>query len=585
MIPPFCDESTSAGEKKFFEALTKLNDDYTVIHSLGIADHREKVFGEIDFVIICSRGILCLEVKGGYVRRQEGAWIFTNRHGMENIKAEGPFRQVLSAMLSLRAYFKKTLKLQDPLSNCQFACGVVFPDMPFTASGPDIISEIIFDSRQSTEDLENYIKSTFQYWRKQLEEKHGFYGKELGPESIKRARNLLRGDFGFVPSLGYIVKRTGEQLLALTQTQIDRLAMAADNRRILLSGVAGTGKTVISFEYALRNAQIGRRVIYLCFNKNLARYLDFALKKEDPGLIENLHIYHFHSYITAELNKSGALPDKHGISDNTYYGSILPEAFQDTVTRRNTVEPFDVLVVDEGQDLLRYEYLMCFDHLLSGGLEHGFWHICYDSNQNIYNDNESFAECLEMVKGFSPVMLSLDTNCRNTRPIGVYNTLITGVHPAKRFRVDGEAPERFSYLNNEDQKLKLIDLIKKLLRQGVNPGDIVLLSKYKYENSCVTGDNIFKSVCAFQNISDLKPVHLVDNSIKFSTVHSFKGLEAPVVIFLDIDGFEDKASRAINYTAISRASSLIYIFYKQDKETEMLKMVEQSSIYLNEIAG
>lgn len=36
-----------------------------ILHSLGIAEHKNNIFGEIDFVVICKEGVLCIEVKGG----------------------------------------------------------------------------------------------------------------------------------------------------------------------------------------------------------------------------------------------------------------------------------------------------------------------------------------------------------------------------------------------------------------------------------------------------------------------------------------------------------------------------------------
>lgn len=45
MIPPFIGEGTiSEAEKRFFHSLQKLPDDYLVLHSLGLASHKRKVF-------------------------------------------------------------------------------------------------------------------------------------------------------------------------------------------------------------------------------------------------------------------------------------------------------------------------------------------------------------------------------------------------------------------------------------------------------------------------------------------------------------------------------------------------------------
>lgn len=576
MIPPFYDESiASNGEKKLFRNLQRLGDGYVILHSLGIARHQEKVFGEIDFVILCQQGILCLEVKGGYVYRKEGVWHFTDRNGREGRKAEGPFRQVFTAMLSLRKHLKKHFGTSDPVATCQFACGVVFPDMPFTQKGPDIVSETIFDSRGSMEDFDKYITFVFTYWANILEEKHGFFGGKLTGAQISRAENYLRGDFGFVPSLGYIVEKTEERLLALTREQTLRLSMAGDNPRILMKGGAGTGKTLLGLEHARRCALSGKKVLYLCYNRNLCTYLRLIIKKGNPELVDSLEIDTLHGYICDLLERNSSMPSTIGLSSDEFFSRIVPESFLEMVEKKGLSIQYDTLVVDEGQDLLGLEYILCIDHLIKGGLKAGNWHVCYDSNQNLYNSK--LDDGLELIKGYYPTLLTLDTNCRNTRPVGIYNTLFTGMTPARFFRVDGESVVKEVYSDFEDEKSKLVRVVKKMIGQGIRPGSICLLSKFRYENSCLKGENIFKSICRFQNITDLDPRNIVDDSIKFCTIHSFKGLEAPVVFLLDVERFNDPASRMLNYTAMSRATSLLYVFYNGSAEGELQELISTSA--------
>jgi DNA polymerase III delta prime subunit len=581
MIPPYCEDSiTSDGEKKLFRALENyLGDEYAILHSLGIAEHREKIFGEIDFVIVCSEGILCLEVKGGLVSRREGLWYFTDRFGRENVKAEGPFFQVVSSMYSLRDHLKKRFGPADPVAVCQYACGVAFPDMPFARKGADIIPEIIFDARRGPEEIAGFIHSVFAYWRRKLEEKHGLAGGKLSRVHIERVTDFLRGDFGYIPSLGQVVEKTDRRLLTLTREQANRLAMADENPRILVKGSAGTGKTLLGLEYARRCVLRNKKVLFLCFNRNLCRYLKLNVADQLPRQTGRLRIDTLHGYLTDCLKENNCLPPAGGIIRDEYYRRIVPEAFLEMLNQYGFSTEYDILVVDEGQDLLRLEYIMCMDAMVRGGMKDGIWYICFDPNQNIYNPEMD--EGLAMIQEYHPVVLNLDTNCRNTRQIGIYNVLATAIPPARYLKIKGEDVVRMGYRDFEDERRNILKAVKKLISQGISPGKICLLSKYRFENSCLQGENIFKSICKFQNITDLDPLYILEDSLKFCTIHSFKGLEAPVVFLLDLDTLAGEQARFLNYVAISRATSLLYIFYRHDLEGEWDSMVQESSKLLD----
>ncbi|MGB9825814.1 MAG: ATP-binding domain-containing protein, partial [Desulfofundulus sp.] len=499
----------------------------------------------------------------------------------ENVRAEGPFEQVIASMYSLREHLKKQFGPADPVSRCQYACGVVFPDMPFTFRGVDIIPEIVFDARRSPEDIADYFRVVFAYWRNRLKEKHGFIGGKLDRVQIDRLTGYLRGDFGFVPSLGYIVEKTDSRLLSLTREQASRLAMAAENPRILLKGAAGTGKTLLSLEHARRCVFTGKKVLYLCFYRNLSRYLKMQVKDLLPPDAGKLRIDTLHGYLMDCLNKNNSLPPREEFSADEYYRRIVPEAFLEMVDRGGYSAEHDTLVIDEGQDLLRLQYIMCMDAIVRGGLKDGNWHICYDPNQNIYNPDLN--EGLAMIQEFRPVILQLDTNCRNTRPIGIYNVLATGMPPARYLKIVGEDVIRESYTDFADERKRVVRAVKKLLSQGISPGKICLLSRYRFENSCLQGENIFRGICRFQNITDLDPALVLEDSLKFCTIHSFKGLESQVIFVLDIEGFADEQARLLNYTAISRATSLLHIYYKRDLDKEWEDMVQQSARLLDGI--
>lgn len=581
MIPPSYDPAiTSNGEKKIFDALKNLGDEYVVLHSLGVAEHQDKVFGEIDFVVLCSRGILCLEVKGGRVSRENGYWLFTDRNGRGNRKTEGPFMQAQTAMHSLKRYMTRQFGPRDPVSVCLYALGVAFPDITFTQKGTDIIPEVVFDARTPFGEMELYIHKAFDYWDEQIRSKHGFSPGILTGDQIARTANYLRGNFCFVPSLGTIVTRTGENLLALTREQMEQLEMAVENPRIVLKGGAGTGKTILSVEHARRAVLTGKRVLYLCFNRNLSSHLGFRIQRDEPEILLGLTINTFHGFLFGELKKYGCLPESN-THDRNYFEQVLPEAFAELTGRSDYVGEYDVLVIDEGQDLLVLEYLLCMDAVLKGGLRKGSWLLSYDENQNLYNPQ--LEEGLLALKENSPALLSLSRNCRNTRPVGVYSTLVTGIVPAKSFRVDGESVVREPYADFAQEKRQAAKTVRRLIAQGIKPGDICLLSRFSFRNSCLNGEDILNELCQFQDITELDPSRIDQSAVKFCTIHGFKGLEAPVILVLDIEDFSSEEARMLNYTAMSRSTGLVFLFYKATTEEDLNAVIEESAPLLTKI--
>lgn len=60
------EEIKSNAEKKMYDVLQKHDiEDVYVLHLLGFLKHQSKIYGEIDFVDVCKRGVLCIEIKGG----------------------------------------------------------------------------------------------------------------------------------------------------------------------------------------------------------------------------------------------------------------------------------------------------------------------------------------------------------------------------------------------------------------------------------------------------------------------------------------------------------------------------------------
>src|SRR4051794_4919588 len=163
MLPAsYPSDGPSEAEHDLFGLLrTQLSPEWTCLHSLGIAQHKRKVWAEIDFVLIGPSGIFCLEVKGGRVSRGDGVWRFQNRHGAVNEKREGPFEQVGSAAGALRGFLRTHRRR---VLESIVGYGVVMPDVPCTMEGPDVDPEVVLDEIGFPHGIKQFIDRLSDVW-------------------------------------------------------------------------------------------------------------------------------------------------------------------------------------------------------------------------------------------------------------------------------------------------------------------------------------------------------------------------------------------------------------------------------------
>lgn len=461
-IPPYLgEEIKSNAEKKVYDILQELNmKNAYVLHSLGLPKHQTKIYGEIDFVVVCERGVACLEIKGGRIECREGKWIFTDRYDVEHVKAEGPFAQVTGNMFSLRDVIKRKFPNNPHIKNILMGCGVVFPDIHFTSVSQEIIPEIIYDAK--TQDISSYMESIFDYWQGRQHREP----EKLSPSDIEKLVGFLRGEFTFIPSLGSRLENVEKQLLRLTSEQARIMEALSLNDHLLINGGAGTGKTLLAADFAVRQASRGKHVLFLTYNKNLANNVKCQIVEQECLKIINIHAL-FGEYVTVDVDK---------VRENAgrYFSEELPEVFYDWLQGADEELmaglQYDLLVMDEGQDIMKPNYLYCLNKLLKGGFDRGCWAVFYDEKQNIYNPE--YQDGLDILLSYPNTRFQLFVNCRNTVKIGTYSAKVSGVEPGTFLRERGEEVQRIVY--TEKVQLK----------------DVFFLSPNRYEHSKLFGIDI-----------------------------------------------------------------------------------------------
>ncbi len=556
MIPNSVRENTkSRAEKRLFNRFkSELDDDTYVLHSLGLKNHNKKIWAECDFVIISKLGIYVIEVKGGGVSCRNGEWIFTGKNGTFN-KKEGPFEQAKTAMYAI----KDIMVNNYDRKNWLIGYGVIMPDEYFNQEGPEIELNVLLDKTKIKESLVYYLRSLNEFWTRNYSVKHGIKSHLLNKKEIESIRNQLRPEIRTALTLNSHLTSIEQDQIELTREQINILKRIENNPRTLICGAAGTGKTILAIENAINFAKKGKKVLYLCYNRLLGNHIKGILK--DDNTLENLYVESIHHWFYSTIKKAGLsniLEEYKNHSD--YFNYYFPSIYMDALIE-SEFEPFDVLIVDEAQDLLKKFFIDAFDLTLKNGLDQGFWHFFYDPLQNIFKGIEE--QAITRLQDYGCANYSLTINCRNTKKVAVNSSLISGI----TVPFDGITSEGFyeNYFveNSKDLVTKLEKKINKLMDQNVNPKDIILLSGHKLQKSSIS---ILSNISGYK-INDL--TENIDNSkvIDFCTFQAFKGLERKIVIAFDFFNLEDVEAQLLHYCALTRARMMLITFLSVQEKT------------------
>ena len=272
MIPPYYpEEIRSTGEKRFFDLLRHdpATANWVCLHSLSLARHVKRVYGEIDFVVLIpNEGIFCLEIKSGRVARQEGVWNYTNRYGDVSTSTVGPFRQARDGMFSLLEAVRKHFGRQHSFTRLLYGFGIVFPHISFAQDDPEIESWQVYDRDSPRQPVSRYILNLSINTRRNVQSQPWYdeQGSRPSLSDIRELVDFLRGDFEQIVKPSDVLLETEEQILRLTEEQYGCLDQLQDNPRCLFDGGAGTGKTLLALEFARRQASSGKKVLLICFN-------------------------------------------------------------------------------------------------------------------------------------------------------------------------------------------------------------------------------------------------------------------------------------------------------------------------------
>lgn len=502
----------SRAEQSVFRALeTYLGDEWSVFHSVGLVyrdPKRGAVDDEVDFVLAHpEKGVIALEVKGGGLECHNGEWRRRSADG-EPETIRDPIEQAIDHRYSLERKIKEVPGWND--HRLLIAYALALPDVTVEglALAPDAPRELIVDRAQlrTEEDLIKALDRILRYRR-------GSGGTQTapGPDGIEMLRELLAPEF--VLSMRRVDEYADEEadMVRLTHGQVDVLRALEQNRRIVVRGCAGSGKTMLAVHRAHDLAEAGARVASVCFNQRLASDLAARFRHD------NVDFSTIDSLFLRTANEAGIqLPA----------GYTTPQeeklaAFEDAIAKLGG--PYDAIFVDEAQDLRNDPFTALV--LALRDEEQGRLLLFMDDNQRVYHTG------FEVPEEFTQYELAV--NCRNTQKI----------HEAVMRFHDGEAKPSVKgplgrppeLVETADQARAVAERLERFKREEELPAqDMVVLSPHPEMSSRVFKE-LHPRLRPHEEIGGPSVLYDEPPVAFFSSINTFKGLEAKVVVLCELE--------------------------------------------------
>jgi len=496
-------------EVAIYDALNAaLSPKWTVYYSrpwLGLTPTGAERDGECDFVIAHpDRGVLMVEVKGGGITYDPltDSWQSRDRHGIRH-RIKDPVHQARSAKHEL---LKKVQQIRGwPEKFIRFSHGVIFPGVkaPPGDLGADRPKELFCCHEELHKNLTGWVEQRLS------QDEHA---SGPGGSGMLALEKLLAAPISLPMPLGFIIAEDEQTIASLTPRQFQLLNAISSLPRVAAGGGAGTGKTILACEDALRFASSGRRTLLTCRGAKLAEHLKERLQGSSVSVLS-------FDELCREMARAAGLNIPSGRLSEDASAELLIQA-----TDLNPLLRFDGIFVDEAQDFVSH-WWVALDSLLSGSNNTQI-HVFFDTNQKLYG------QVAAQLKSFQLSPINLCHNMRNTRAI---HAAASGHYTG--LPIYAEGPAGVSVDLNPCPDADIVRTIQGLIQR------------------LTTHDEIPPTSIAVLAVDEMQARALrksgIPDGMTLDTITDFKGLERPVVILAATRALADQSELA--YVGLSRA--------------------------------
>lgn len=358
-------------------------------------------------------------------------------------------------------------------------------------------------------------------------------------------------------------------IVRVMDIQQEQLARSLGEGHRVIHGVAGSGKTLILGYRAEHLAKVcARPILVLCYNRTLAKRL--ARSMAAKGLADKVLVHSFHQWCRAQLVAYNAGLPENG-KDNDFYASELVDRIIRAVDA-NIIPAgqYDAVLIDEGHDF-QPEWLKLVAQMVNPSTNSLL--VLYDDAQSIYGRDKrgklSFKSLGIQAQGRTTI---LKVNYRNTQEVlelasGIASELLKPsasdedgvplVAPISAGR-HGPKPLLIKLPSIQDEADYIAKHLKEAHKTGTPWSDMAVIYR--------DYPRIGKPVLATLRKAGIPVTYQDDitfaekeDTVKFLTMHSCKGLEFPLVAIpgagrVEADeGRKDEEARLL-YVAMTRAT-------------------------------
>ena len=537
------DDIQNSGERSVARALIEqLPRRVEVFHSfnwLARSSRGTLLEGECDFILLePEKGLLFVEVKGGSLLFDGEKWVREVGTQRREINKD-PFEQAQRAMHDIVDIVKRRYPALSNGLPFTYGFAVAFPDC--RVSGwlpPSIQRELILDAAR-LRSLPDALRRIFESFARR--DDRALYSNE-----VASVREALYPKYQLVPVLWRKIEDQEERLRRLTDEQQRILDILAQRPKAAISGVAGSGKTLLALAKAQAMARRGFRTLLLCYNRPLKDWLCDSVADEFGG---NLVIDNYHG-LADELCRTADVPmwNRGEIGDREFWSEVVPAALDEACGKLGPEHKFDAIIVDEGQDFQD----LWWDSLQSvfrDATNKACYYVFYDPKQNLFVDHPSLPDEL------GPPYV-LPTNCRNTVRIAAHCASLVGHENQTRDDAPlGEEPAMVSV----DTLREAVQAAGRRVRElclsnvgGLKTSQVAVLAPAAVDEFW---PDRFATIPLTRDFEEWRQ----GKGVLIATWGRFKGLEADAVVIIETPIGNEARETTSRYVARSRAKHLLTV--------------------------